>query len=221
MHFLVLLLLATGVTVFAAEAPAPGPEAKRLVAAYRAGKTDGEKTKALTALREARCAGLGGALVEEYDRLDLDKPEDAALGGAILQWWAAQEPQHHLPVLIFEGLFHDEAAVVRACADAAGRLEAATRSLLSTGRAPTGRQPQQEFAVDLIGRMMERRDLVEPLEKILVAWSNRKRPDAKEGAALDEAGRTAVIEFWKKWYEERFHAKFKPPEEEKPTAPKP
>ena len=159
--------------------------------------------------------------MEEYDRLDMDKPEDAALGGAILQWWAAQEPQHHLPVLIFEGLFHDEAAVVRACADAAGRLEAATHSLLSTGRAPAGRQPQQELAVDLIARMIERRDLVEPLEKILVTWGGRKRTDAKEGAALDEAGRTSAIEFWKKWYEERFHAKFKLPEETKAVEKKP
>ena len=75
--------------------------------------------------------------------------------------------------------------------------------------------------MDLIARMMERRDLVEPLEKILVAWGGRKRTDAKEGVSLDEAGRTAAIEFWKKWYEERFHAKFKLPEEEKPTAPKP
>ena len=62
--------------------------------------------------------------------------------------------------------------------------------------------------------------MIPPLEKVLVAWSGKKRTDYKPDAKVGEADKAPVIEFWKQWYEERFRAKFKPPAEGKETGKK-
>jgi hypothetical protein len=119
-----------------------------------------------------------------------------------------------LPFLIYEGLFHDDAEVVRASAVAIGQLPEEARAVMSTGRARRGKDPAETLAADLIERMDERAELLPAFEKVLVMWSGKSRPGFKPQAGLkrtpDDKERAAALEFWKSWFEGRFKSKSGP-----------
>src|ERR1051325_8550362 len=105
--------------------------ATNLIAGYRKTSSTLDKSNILVSLRPVRSSAVRRFLDEEYNRLDMEVAPDAMLGGVILQTWAIHLDKSHLPTLLFEGLFHDDEGVVRAAADAAAKLEAQTRTLLS------------------------------------------------------------------------------------------
>jgi putative heme-binding domain-containing protein len=65
--------------------------------------------------------------------------------------------------------------------------------------------------------MIQRTDVMPALERVLMAWSNRQRPDFKPGSdpnrRLDDITRTNALTFWKGWYKEQFRQDFIPPSE--------
>jgi putative heme-binding domain-containing protein len=199
-----------------AQSPASIPG---LLSLYRTNQNHEVRLRVLTALKQAPNAQVERFLQEEYNRLDWNSPGDTVLGGAILQAWAAHPDRTTLPYLLYEGLFHDNAQVVRASATALVTVPTELRSLLTAEAGPVRKknrgnpdEAQAELAADLISRMMERPEILSPLERVLVTWSGRQRSDYKPEANLarrsDEPARAKVIAFWQQWFGERFRKEF-------------
>jgi putative heme-binding domain-containing protein len=192
----------------------PPSNGEKLIALYRAHTNLEVRLKIVKALGQVTNDLVADFLQTEHDRLDFESVADARLGGAILQCWAERPTRTILSFLIYEGLFHEDPAVVRACANGLAAVAEETKAELSVGQAPAGREPGDDLAVDLISRMIERPDLFHALDKVLVIWSGRPRPGFRAETDLkrrpDEATRTAVLAYWKQWFEQRFHQKFKP-----------
>jgi putative heme-binding domain-containing protein len=192
----------------------PPSDGKTLIDLYRKESRIEARRQILLALRPVPGRRVESFLTDEFNRLDWDAPEDARLRGMILEHWAERPTKATLASLIYEGLFHEDAAVVRASARGVLRGAEEARALFAEGTAPSGREPQEELAVDLISRMMERPDLFHALEAALVVWSGRQRPGYKAGqdfrARPAEGVFTAGVEFWKGWYAQAFKKPFQP-----------
>ena len=182
--------------------------------AYRTNENVEAKLRSLRGLERFRTPAVDDFLLAEYSKLDNSRPVDAQLLGGILRVWAGRPSRSVLPFLIYEGLFHDDAEVVRTSAAAIAQLPEEARAVMSTGRARRGKDPAQDLAAELIARMGERAELLPPIEKILVMWSGKSRPGYKPQAGLkrspDDKERAAALEFWKSWFDGRFKSKPEP-----------
>src|SRR5262249_4983989 len=147
-----------------------------LIQLYRANTNLEAQIRILQALGEIQNDAVETFLEDVRADLDTDSPRDARLGGVIFQIWAAHPTDALLPYLIYEGLFHDDPAVVRASAVGIAKLPEEARVTLSVGIAPAGRDPGDDLAVDMISRLMERPEMFHALEKVLVIWSGQPRP---------------------------------------------
>jgi len=210
--FVLALLLAVGAAHAVAQTDArPSAKAEALMTAFRTNENVEAKLRSLRALERFRAPAVDDFLLAEYSKLDSSRPADAQVIGGILRVWAGRPSRSVLPFLIYEGLFHDDADVVRTCAAAVAQLPEEARAVMSTGRARRGKDPAESLAADLIERMGERGELLPAIEKILVMWSGKSRPGFKPQAGLkrapDEKERTAALEFWKGWFEGRFKSK--------------
>jgi hypothetical protein len=209
------LLLALGVVCADAQTEArPPAKADALMTAFRTNQNVEAKLRALRSLEKVRTPAVDDFLLAEYSKLDNSRPADAQVIGGILRVWAGRPSRAVLPFLIYEGLFHDDAEVVRASAVAIGQLPEEARAVMSTGRARRGKDPAETLAADLIERMDERAELLPAFEKVLVMWSGKSRPGYKPQAALkrtlDDKERAAALEFWKGWFEGRFKVRTDP-----------
>jgi putative heme-binding domain-containing protein len=167
---------------------------ERLLGLYRRDDRVDAKVKIIASLKNARTRGVSAFLRQEFQR-----SSQAKLRGAILQSLAAQPVESANLPLLLEGLCHDETDVVRACAGAIIPLK------------PDLDEP---LANVLVSRLAERRALFHPMEKVLVTLSGQVRPGFKPefepGERLDETMRSTSIDFWRKWYEQRFEKPFAP-----------
>ena len=197
-------------------APRLPAKAESLMAGYRTSANIETKLQALRGLEKFQGPIVDDFLLAEYGKLDGTKPPDARLLGGILRVWATRADKAMLPYLIYEGLFHEDADVVRACAAGIAQVSEDAKAVMSTGTAPRGRDPAEELAADLIQRMSERADLLPPIEKVLALWSGKARPGFKADADLKrkpgEKERAAALEFWQGWFDQRFKRKLKPAE---------
>lgn len=196
----------------AAESPAKPPaKVAALMAAYRGTTNVSDQLKSLKALGSLRSPAVDQFLLQEFSILDATREPGSRLAGGILRLWADKPTAYVLPYLVYEGLFHDDADVVRACAGGIAKSPEEAKALMSTGRATRGTDPGEELAADLIRRMEERSDLLHALEKVLVLWSGKQREGYRADVNLQRApkdeARTAALAFWKGWYEERFRKK--------------
>ena len=186
------------------------------MAAYQTNANIETKLKALGGLEKFRGAAVDNFLLAEYGKLDGTKLAEARLLGGILRVWAAHPDRTVLPYLIYEGLFHDDADVVRACTAGIVQLSEDAKAVMSTGTAAPGKDAAEDLAEDLIHRMVERAELLPPIEKVLALWSGKARPGFKADANLKrkpaEPERAAALEFWQGWFEQRFKRKLKPAE---------
>lgn len=184
--------------------------ATALMAAYRGTTNVADQLKSLRALGSARSPAVDRFLLQEFSMLDATREPGSRLAGGILVLWAGKPAADVLPYLVYEGLFHDDAAVVRVCAAGIAQLPEAARALMSTGRT-RGADPGEELAADLIRRMEERSDVLHSVEKVLVIWSGKKREGYVADVDLKRVPkndlRLAALTFWKGWYEERFRKK--------------
>jgi len=198
----------------ATNSPPLSAEAELLIRHYRMDDRMEAKVDALRSLGRREESRLAGFLEREYEKLDTTIPDDARLAGVILQAWAARPSPVSVSYLIYEGLFQEDPAVVRDCAEGIGRMPADARSLLSTGRAAAGRDPSDEIALDLISRLMQKPEVFYALEKVLMIWSGKSRTGFTAPNTLaklpDPETRQAGIDFWKNWFEQQFHQKFAP-----------
>ncbi|HYV29929.1 MAG TPA: c-type cytochrome, partial [Candidatus Binatia bacterium] len=188
---------------------------ERLIVLYQTNRNLQIRARILGALKQVRSPKVDEFLQTEHDRLDWNVPADATLGGGILQNWAAHPTAETFAYLIYEGLFHDDPQVVRACAGSLAKDAARIRSLVEARReGKKSGAAQADLANDLISRMVERPEVWRDLERVLVIWSGQRRPDFQPDAHLsrrpEDATRTAAVAFWQRWYEERFHQQFKP-----------
>lgn len=209
------LLLALGPAPAAAQPEArPPAKAEALMTSFRTNENVEAKLRALRSLERFRLPAVDDFLLTEYSKLDSSRPADAQVIGGILRVWAGRPGRSVLPFLIYEGLFHDDADVVRTCAAAIAQLPEEARAVMSTGRARRGKDPAESLAADLIERMGERGDLLPAIEKILVMWSGKSRPGYKPQASLkrapDDKERAAALQFWKSWFDGRFKSKAEP-----------
>jgi hypothetical protein len=192
----------------------PPAKAEALMTAFRTNENVEAKLRALRSLERFRTPAVDDFLLAEYSKLDNSRPADAQVLGGILRVWAGRPSRSVLPFLIYEGLFHDDADVVRASALAVAQLPEEARAVMSTGRARRGKDPAESLAADLIERMGERAEVLPALEKVLVMWSGKSRPGFKPQAGLkrapDDKERVAALEFWKSWFEGRFKSKSDP-----------
>lgn len=188
-------------------------KAEAAMTAFRATTNVAEKLKSLRALESLTATRVDEFLHSEYGKLDTTREGDARIQGAILRIWATRPDKMLLPFLIYEGLFHDDAEVVRACVAGIERAPDVARIIMSTGSTRHGADPAEGLAADLVQRLGERADTVRSLEKVLVLWTGRKRegydPSVTLKKAPSEKERAAALEFWKGWYEERFKKKLK------------
>jgi hypothetical protein len=210
-----VLLLSLGAAPAVAQTDArPPAKAEALMTAFRTNQNVDAKLRALRSLEKFHTPPVDNFLLSEYSKLDNSRPADAQLIGGILRVWAGRPSRSVLPFLIYEGLFHDDADVVRASALAVAQLPEEARAVMSTGRARRGKDPAESLAADLIERMGERTELLPALEKVLVMWSGKSRPGFKPQAGLkrapDDKERAAALEFWKGWFEGRFKSRSNP-----------
>src|SRR6185436_18697157 len=148
--------------------PRLSPKAELLIRSYRTNANIEAKLEALRGLEKFRGAAVDEFLLLEYGKLDGAKQPDARLVGGLLRVWAVHPDRTVLPYLVYEGLFHEEAEVVRASALGIAQLSEDAKALMSTGTAARGRDPAEELAADLIHRFVERAELLPPIEKVLV-----------------------------------------------------
>jgi putative heme-binding domain-containing protein len=191
-----------------------------LVSMYQLSEKHEARLRILRALRGLRTPEVAEFFLNEHEQLDPDTAEGAAINSVILLYWAERPDSVTLPFLVYEGLFHDDARVVRTVVTALLQDKTALRTLLTADaisparRGAVAQATQADLATDLITRMMERRDLQMALENILVVWSGRQRPDFKPGTDLqrkpDEADRAAAAKFWQEWFVRQFARKFEP-----------
>ena len=172
-------------------AAAPNPE-ERLLALYHS--TDGAeaRTKIVAALKNVRTRSVGAFLREEYRGSSGPK-----LRATILQGLAAQgNDPANLPFLR-EGLHHDDPDVVRACLAAVVQFRP---------------ELDEPLANVLLSRLSERRSLFFPVGGALAALSGQKptgfKPEPDPGEHLEESTRATAIDFWRRWYEQRFRRPF-------------
>jgi putative heme-binding domain-containing protein len=197
------------------------------------------RLRILHALRGLDNAAIARFLEDEHEQLDPDTEEGAALNGAILEHWAVHLDESTIPFLIYEGLFHDNAEVVRTVVSSMVRNADRVRTQLANDAAtaaavidpPPPRPattavplapraikksdaPLADLAGDILSRMVERPDLFAAMENVLVIWSQLPRPGFKPGADLrrrpDEASRAAALTYWKGWYSKKFGKPFEP-----------
>lgn len=214
-HYVPVLLLALSTAPAGAQSDERAPaKAEPFMTAFRTNQNVEAKLRALRSLERFRTPAVDDFLLAEYSKLDNSRPADAQVLGGILRVWAGRPSRSVLPFLIYEGLFHDDAEVVRTSAAAVAQMPEEARAVMSTGRAKRGKDPAEELAAELIARMNERAELLPALEKILVLWSGKSRPGYKPQAALkrspDDKERTAASEFWKSWFDGRFKSKSEP-----------
>ena len=212
----VFLFLALGGAPARAQSDArPPARAEALMTAFRTNENVEAKLRSLRSLERFRTPAVDDFLLAEYSKLDNSRPADAQVLGGILRVWAGRPSRSVLPFLIYEGLFHDDAEVVRASATAVAQLPEEARAVMSIGRARRGKDPAESLAADLIERMGERAELLPAIEKVLVMWSGKSRPGYKPQAGLkrspDDKERAAALEFWKGWFDGRFKSKSGPP----------
>lgn len=212
----VVLFLAIGATPAGAQTDTrPPAKAEPFMTAFRTNQNVEAKLRALRSLENVHTPAVDDFLLAEYSKLDSSRPADAQVIGGILRVWAGRPSRAVLPFLIYEGLFHDDAEVVRTCAAAVVQLPEEARAVMSTGRARRGKNPAESLAADLIERMGERTELLPALEKVLVMWSGKSRPGYKPQASLkrspDDKERVAALEYWKSWFDARFKSKSDPP----------
>lgn len=212
---LLAVVLAIGATPAGAQTDTrQTAKADALMTAYRTNQNVEARLRALRSLDKVRTPAVDDFLLAEYSKLDNSRPADAQLIGGILRVWAGRPSRAVLPFLIYEGLFHDDAEVVRASAVSIGQLPEESRAVMSTGRARRGKDPAETLAADLIERMDERAELLPAFEKVLVMWSGKSRPGYKPQVTLkrtlDDKERAAALEFWKGWFAGRFKAKSEP-----------
>jgi len=192
------------------------PKAELLMRTYRTNANIEAKLEALRGLEKYRGAAVDEFLLLEYGKLDGAKQPDARLLGGMLRLWAMHPDRTVLPYLVYEGLFHEDAEVVRASAVGIAQLSEDAKALMSTGTAARGSDPAEELAADLIHRLGERAELLPPIEKVLALWTGKMRPGYKPNADLKrkvgEQERDLALEFWKTWFEQRFNRKLKPPD---------
>ncbi len=213
--FVLVFLLSLGTAPTVAQTDArPTARAEALMTAFRTNQNVDAKLRALRSLERFRTPAVDDFLLAEYSKLDNSRLADAQVIGGILRVWAGRPSRSVLPFLIYEGLFHDDADVVRSCAAAVTQLPEEARAVMSTGRARRGKDPAESLAADLIDRMGERAELLPAIEKVLVMWSGKSRPGFKPQAGLkrapDDKEQAAALEFWKGWFEGRFKSKSVP-----------
>ena len=211
----VFLFLALGGAPARAQSDArPPAKAEALMTAFRTNENVEAKLRSLRSLERFRTPAVDDFLLAEYSKLDSSRPADAQVLGGILRVWAGRPSRSVLPFLIYEGLFHDDAEVVRSSATAVAQLPEESRAVMSTGRARRGKDPAEDLAAELIGRMGERAELMPALEKVLVMWSGKSRPGYKPQSNLkrtpDDKERAAALEFWKGWFDVRFKSRNEP-----------
>jgi len=172
----------------------PSAPAGPLLALYRANEEPGARRRLLVALGRIQDPLARSFLREEYLRYS-----EPGMRGAVLAGLAGGPvDQENLP-LLQEGLLHRDPDIVHACAGALARYP-----LPST----------EPFAVVVLGRMTERSDLFQRMEKLLVSSSGKERPgfqpDADPRKRPEEAVRQTALTFWNGWYGERFGHPFDP-----------
>ena len=191
--------------------PAAAAKAAPFIASYRTSTNIDAKLKALRSLEKEQGAAVDEFLIVEYAKLDGTKQPDDRLLGGILRVWAARPEPGVLPYLIYEGLFHDDADVVRACAASIAQRPDEMKLVMSTGSAKAGRDPAEELMADLVQRLGERADTMPAIEKVLALWSGQTRPGFKADASLKrnvgEKERGEAVEFWRGWFEQKFKRK--------------
>lgn len=191
--------------------PAAAGKAAPFIASYRSSTNIDAKLKALRSLEKEQGGAVDEFLIAEHAKLDGTKQPDDRLLGGILRVWAARPEPGVLPYLIYEGLFHDDADVVRACATGIAQRADEAKLVISTGRAKAGHDPAEALMADLIHHFTERADTLPAIEKLLALWSGEARPGFKADANLKRkvsAKESAeAAEFWKGWFERRFKRK--------------
>jgi putative heme-binding domain-containing protein len=172
----------------------PSASAGPLLALYRANEEPGARRRLLVALGRIQDPLSRSFLREEY----LRQSEPGMRGAALAGLAAGPVDEENLP-LLQEGLLHRDPDLVHACAGAL------TRYRLS---------PTEAFAGVVLGRMAERADLFQRMEKLLVASSGKERPgfrpDADPRKRPEESVRQSALTFWNGWYGERFGHPFDP-----------
>ncbi|HXJ59306.1 MAG TPA: HEAT repeat domain-containing protein [Verrucomicrobiae bacterium] len=194
---------------------ARSPDGAELIQLYTTQSAAPVRLRILQALRPARSEKLTRLLQSEHDRIDGTTRAGSDLHGAILQYWAAHPDEVNRPFLIYEGLLHEDAQVVRAaahtlCADAPALRRTLDRNLTASSK-PASHTPA-DLATDLIRRMQERPDLFAALEQVLANWSEKPRagyqPSAELKHRVEDLTRTAALEHWRAWYQNRFGTPF-------------
>jgi putative heme-binding domain-containing protein len=194
-----------------------GPE---LIRRYTAHNEPSVRLRILAAMRQLAGPEVAAFLQTEHDRLDSDAPQDAAALGMILQNWALHPDETTLPYLLYEGLFHNTAPVVRTSAATLLKNEVLLRRLLGLSGVPAKTTNasvpvQADLAADLIQRMIERPDLLQPLENILVIWSGQPRAGFQPGIELqrkpDANTHQTAVAHWQRWYSRQFAKNFESP----------
>ena len=174
-------------------ASGPNPD-ERLLDLYRKADRVEAKLKIIGALKAVRNRNVSAFLREEYQRSS--PPE---LRGPLLQSLAAQPLESASLPLLLEGLRQEDPEVVRACLNSAVQFK--------PDLDPT-------LANLLVSRLVERRSLFYAVGNALAVLSGQKppgfKPEPEPGERLEETTRTAAIDFWKRWYEQRFQKKFTP-----------
>ncbi len=210
----VALVLLSLVAVRGAEPTARPPaatNAAQFMGSYRSSTNIEVKLKALRALEKASGTAVDDFLNIEYGKLDGTKSPDDRLLGGILRVWAARPEEGVLPYLIYEGLFHEDAEVVRACAVGIMQRPEDAKVVMSTGGARPGKDPAEGLAADLVERLTERADTMPALEAVLASWSGQARPGFKADAGLKrdvtEKEHAEATKFWQGWLEQRFKRK--------------
>jgi hypothetical protein len=207
----VLLSLVVARGAEPAARPAAETNAAQFMGSYRASTNIEVKLKALRALEKSSGAAVEDFLNLEYGKLDGTKSPDDRLVGGILRVWAARPEEGVLPYLIYEGLFHEDAEVVRACATGILQRPEDAKVVMSTGGARPGKDPAEALASDLVERLAERADTMPAIVSVLAVWSGRARPGFKADASLKRDVTTKehaeAAKFWQGWLEQRFKRK--------------
>ncbi|HWP85959.1 MAG TPA: HEAT repeat domain-containing protein [Terriglobia bacterium] len=199
------------------DALAAVPEkAGQLMAIYRANTNAMVQRRALLALGRSGGERAQRFLLTEYHRLSSAGANDAALASAILRGWAEKPDAVTMPFLVHEGLFHDDAEVVRAAAAAVVRAPALARRVLAEGEGPVGREPQALLAEELMTEMMRRPQLFRAYDQVLAVGAGLKREQGADRGRLDDAARQAGLQFWRDWFRQQFKREFQPVAESEP-----
>ena len=219
-----------------AQASATGEE---LISLFEKSEKPPVRLRILGAMRGMNSPAIGRFLEEEHDQLDPETEEGAALSGLILEHWANHFDDSTLPFLIYEGLFHDNIQVVRTVVASMVQNSVRVRTQLANDaasaaaivdpppkRTPTSSvplapkvikksdAPLADLAGEILTRMIDRPELANAMENVLVIWSRQTRPGFKVGASLggtpDEASRQAASVYWKAWFSKQFNRPFEP-----------